>query len=103
MIQEYLDENGKSSIHDWLHSLDRAVRARIYSRIKRFEDGHFGDVKGLGGSLFEARLFFGPGYRLYYSIMDGKIILLLFGGDKDSQTRDIQKAKLYLEKYMEER
>lgn len=100
-IQEFIEENGNCPVHKWLSSLDKTIKARILARIKRFEDGNFGDVKNLGGSLFEARLFFGPGYRLYYSVIDGKIILLLFGGDKDNQNRDIQKAAQYLKDFME--
>ncbi len=63
-IQSYIDQSGNSPVDDWIKSLDRVVRARIFARIKRFEDGHFGDVKNLGDSLFEARLFWGPGIDL---------------------------------------
>lgn len=78
----------------WLAGLkDKTAVNRIMSRIYRMEDGNFGDNKRLGNGLFELRLFFGPGYRIYYTINGKTVILLLCGGDKSSQKSDIEKAK----------
>ena len=70
----------------------RAVEA-IARRLRRFEYGNLGDVKAVGDGVFEARIFYGAGYRLYFINKSGRIILLLCGGDKGSQKQDIRKAK----------
>lgn len=62
-------------------------------RIDRIQNGNFGDFKSLGDDLFELRFFFGGGLRIYYTIRDRQIVLLLHGGDKTNQSRDIEKAK----------
>jgi len=77
----------------WLIGLKDAVgRRAILSRIVRAENGNLGDHKILGG-IIELRIFRGPGYRLYGAIRDGYILLLMCGGDKASQRRDIEKAE----------
>jgi len=82
----------------WLSSLkDRMANVRIAKRLDAMIDGHFGDHKMIAENLYELRMFYGPGYRAYFTIRDGKIILLLSGGDKKSQVDDIRKAKTMLE------
>lgn len=82
----------------WLENLrDNRARARIASRIKTVQRGSLGNHKSLGGGLFELRVDYGPGYRIYFTRQDGLIILLLVGGDKSSQTRDISHARALLE------
>ena len=79
---------------DWLDSLrDRKARLRIDDRLRRLADGNAGDTKSVGDGVQELRLHFGPGYRIYYIWRDGVLIVLLSGGDKSSQARDIAKAK----------
>lgn len=79
---------------DWLSSLrDRKARLRIDDRLKRLTGGNAGDTKSVGDGVQELRLHFGPGYRIYYIWRDGVLIILLNGGDKSSQARDIAKAK----------
>jgi putative addiction module killer protein len=79
---------------DWLGNLrDRQARLRIVDRLKRLAGGNAGDAKSVGDGVQELRLQFGPGYRVYYTWRDGALIILLCGGDKDSQDRDIAKAK----------
>lgn len=78
----------------WLDGLrDRQARLRIDDRIKRLAAGNPGDTKPVGDRVHELRLAFGPGYRIYYIWRGETLIILLFGGDKDSQVRDIVKAK----------
>lgn len=78
----------------WLARLrDRAGRAVIAQRITRLAAGQIGDVKSLGGGVSEVRIDFGPGYRLYFTRRGEELIVLLCGGDKSSQARDISRAK----------
>lgn len=72
---------------------DRRGRARIQARIDRLEMGHFGDAVSVGDGVFELRIFFGPGYRVYCAQQSSVVVILLIGGDKDSQRQDIEKAK----------
>ena len=82
----------------WLAEVkDIKSRARIITRFDHLQLGNFGDHKNLGNNLFELRFFFGPGYRVYFTVKKDKIILLLCGGDKSSQKKDIKKAKAILE------
>lgn len=79
---------------DWLDGLrDRKARIRIDDRLKRLASGNAGDTKSVGDGVQELRLHYGPGYRIYYIWQDGILIILLNGGDKSRQTRDIAKAK----------
>ena len=78
----------------WYASLrDQTARGRIMSRVIRMELGNFGDAKSLGGGLHEIRIDCGPGYRIYFARRGARIILLLCGGDKSSQARDIARAR----------
>lgn len=78
----------------WLKGLrDHDGRARILKRLRRLGDGQFGDVKSVGDGVHELRMFFGPGYRAYFMRRGDTVILLLAGGDKDSQAGDIARAK----------
>lgn len=72
---------------------DRRAAGIVTARIARVEAGNFGDTKSVGGKVSELRINFGPGYRLYFTIKDAELIVLLVGGDKGSQDRDIELAK----------
>lgn len=83
-----------SAFKDWFNTLrDVKAQSKIAGRIARFELGLMGDVKSVGDGVSEARIDFGPGYRLYFTRRGTQLILLLIGGDKSSQQRDIAKAK----------
>jgi len=77
-------------------------KVSILRRIKRLHVGNFGDFKYLENSIYELRIKTGPGYRVYYTKKDEKIILLLIGGDKSTQQKDIKKAKTILKEYSNE-
>ncbi|ETR70188.1 MAG: addiction module killer protein [Candidatus Magnetoglobus multicellularis str. Araruama] len=78
----------------WFTGLkDSKSKARIISRFDKVQLGNLGDHKNLGGNLFELRFFFGPGYRIYYTIKSGRIVILLCGGDKSKQKKDIKLAR----------
>ena len=82
------------AVEDWLRGLrDVRGKAAILTRIERMEDGNFGDHHSIGGGLSELRVNVGPGYRVYYTIRQNEVVILLCGGDKDSQDRDIRRAR----------
>jgi putative addiction module killer protein len=100
-IREYLTPDGRNPFRDWLDQLEVLARARIQARVLRFEMGNLGDHKSVGGAVWEARLPFGPGYRIYFGKDGPSIILLLLGGDKASQTEDIRQAQRFWVQYRE--
>jgi len=77
----------------WLKKLDRTTRLKLLERLDRVSYGNLGDCKTITHDLFELRCFFGGGIRLYFTLRRLQIVLLLVGGNKDSQERDIEKAK----------
>lgn len=81
----------------WLVRLkDPVIKNKVLNRLDRVSNGNFGDCKPLSGNLFELRFVFGAGIRIYYTIKGQQVVLLLVGGDKSSQSRDIEKAKTIL-------
>ncbi|HQS84783.1 MAG: addiction module killer protein [Alphaproteobacteria bacterium 16-39-46] len=97
----YESKKGKSPFTKWLETLEIKTQVRIRNRLVRMELGHLGDVKSIGDGIFELRIFFGPGYRLYFGTKKSQIIILLCGGDKSSQNRDILNARKYWCSYQE--
>ena len=87
--------DGKVPAQEWLENLkDMRGKAKIYTRIRRAEQGNFGEYRDLKGGLYEIKESFGPGYRVYFTLsLTDKLIVLFFGGDKGTQDRDILKAK----------
>ena len=98
----YQTANEKEPFNDWLDDIkDEKTRVRILSRLDRVEQGHYGDYKSVGEGVYELRYFFGAGYRVYFAEDGDTIVLLLCGGDKSSQKRDIKTAQTYWEDYQE--
>jgi putative addiction module killer protein len=88
---------------DWFNRLkDVTARTRITSRVDRLEEGNPGDARSVGSGIVELKINAGPGYRVYYTQRGDTLILLLCGGDKSTQSRDIARAKLLLAQYEEE-
>ncbi|MBT3270961.1 type II toxin-antitoxin system RelE/ParE family toxin [Candidatus Poribacteria bacterium] len=103
-LRIYTEESGRQPFIDWIKSLgDRRTRARIRARLDRVEVGAFGDCKSVGDGVRELRLFFGPGYRIYFGEDGADIVLLLCGGEKDGQRRDLDVAKRYWDDYKRRR
>ena len=91
--------NGKSPFIDWLESLDKVTKSRIQSRLTRLLENNFGDHKRIDNEISELRLKFGSGYRIYYAEIDNIVVLLITGGNKSTQSKDIQKAKEILQEW----
>lgn len=99
-ILTYVKEDGSAPFNDWLEALrDRKARAIIRTRINRIRLGNLGDCKSVGEGVSELRLKFGAGYRIYFGQFGDTIIILLSGGDKSSQNKDIKQAKTYWQDY----
>lgn len=99
-IEIYETSNGKHPFQDWIKGLKEThTRAQILTRIDRLKMGNFGDCKTLQDGVSELRIHYGPGIRIYYGKIGNKLILLLHGGDKGSQQKDIAKAKEYLKDF----
>ena len=97
----YANESSKEPFIEWLEGLrDGITQKRILARLTRLEQGNFGDCKPVGEGVSELRLFFGSGYRVYFGERDNDLIVLLCGGDKGSQDADIQQAKVYWQRYL---
>jgi putative addiction module killer protein len=102
-LREYITHAGRNPLGEWLQSIiDKTTRARIRTRISRLRLGNFGDCRSVGEGVYELRLDFGPGYRVYYSRVGAWLILLLGGGDKGSQDRDIREAKRHWQECQED-
>ena len=101
-VRRYFTANGRDVFGGWLNGLkDKRTKAKIAARIDRLSYGAFGDCKALRGGLFELRINWGPGYRVYYAIIGKTCVLLLAGGDKSRQSSDVKRALKNLEDYWE--
>lgn len=92
-IGEYLDENGRSAVGEWFDRLDSQAALKVRRSIARMEAGNFGDSKSVGKGVIECRIDFGPGYRLYYGRDGDELVILLAGGTKKRQQKDIGTAQ----------
>ena len=97
IVKNYTTPDGQKPFQEWVRGLsDTKVRGRVRSRIDRLKDGNFGDCKRrIAGGVGELRIDIGPGYRIYFGEMKNIIVILLCGGSKSTQKRDIKKAEEY--------
>lgn len=99
-IKIYVRSNGRSPFEAWFSTLrDKSAKATILTRIDRVRFGNFGDCKSVGGGVYELRIHFGPGYRIYFGVVGAEVVLLLLGGDKSTQPRDIKTAQKYWKEF----
>jgi putative addiction module killer protein len=99
-LRYYMDANGNAPFLEWFADLkkkDKEAHARIEKRMKRVRAGNLGDCESVGNGVYELRFHFSPGYRIYFIEEEKTIILVLCGGDKSTQTRDIYEAKQSLQ------
>jgi len=103
-IEYYTDENGNKPFREWLNDLrDQIAAVRIRARLTRVKTGNFGLVRNVGEGVVELKIDYGPGYRVYYAIDNGMVVLLLCGGDKRTQQRDIENAQRFWKNHQEQR
>lgn len=103
ILRYYTTRNGKQPFIEWLEDLrDMTAAAQINTRVRRLTLGQMGVVELVGKGVFEMKINHGPGYRVYFSELGKEVVVLLLGGDKSSQKRDIEKAKIYLADHLEQ-
>lgn len=97
-IEYYITADGRFPFKEWLDNLkDVSARAKIRIRLDRVRLGNPGDSRSIGGGVYELKVDYGPGYRIYFAREGERVILLLTGGDKSTQAKDIAIAKLFRE------
>ena len=101
-VVRYIGSDGSDDFGAWLKKQNAETRARIQTRIDRVELGNFGDHKGVGAGVFELRIHHGPGYRVYYGRDGDLLVILLAGGTKKGQARDINRATTNWKAYRQE-
>lgn len=101
-IRKYRCANGRVPFDEWINGIkDVNTRARLLKRLDKLQLGNPGDWNPVGNGIFELREHFSKGFRIYYGMEKRTVILLLCGGDKATQAKDIRKAKLYWQEYKE--
>lgn len=99
-LLEYVTEEGDNPFRKWLNGLrDIEARARIRVRLNRVRLGNFGDSKSVGEGVIELRVKHGPGYRVYFGRSGNAVVILLCGGEKGTQSKDVRTAKRYWSDY----
>lgn len=102
ILRKYADASGRCPFDTWFNSLkDKRAQAIIDARLTRLRQGNFGKCRSVGDGVMELKIHHGPGYRVYFGREGEKIVILLCGGDKSTQSKDIEKAKIYWSEYKE--
>lgn len=95
-VEYFKTLSGKEPARDWLTNIkDKLTQAILYKRIRQAGEGQFGKSRNLGDGVWELKIDYGPGYRVYYAIHGDELILILMSGSKSTQSADIKKAKTY--------
>ena len=98
-IRIYEDEEGRAPFSEWMDRQEAPLYSRVMARLERVELGNLGDHRGVGDGVFELKIDFGPGYRVYFGLDGSELVVLLIGGTKKTQRRDIETAKQYWRNY----
>ena len=92
-VREYTDPHGRSPFQQWFEDLDARAAAKITVALAHLQQGNVSNVKGVGGGVLELRIDYGPGYRVYFGKDGAHLVILLGGGTKQRQNRDIRTAQ----------
>lgn len=98
-INEYIDDKGRCPYAKWFNRLNAPAAAKIVTALVRMEQGNFSNTKSVGEGVLESRIDFGPGYRIYFGRDGNHIVILLGGGTKKRQQKDIEVAKILWKEY----
>jgi putative addiction module killer protein len=98
-LRGYIDENGNRRFASWLNSLDSTGAAKVTIALTRIEQGNFSNARGVGMGVYEYKIDFGPGYRIYFGRDGNTAVILLHGGTKKRQNKDIQTAQAFWADY----
>jgi len=98
-VLEYLDWTGRSTYAEWFENLSAQAAAKVVVAIARLAQGNFSSVKGVGGGVYECRINWGPGFRIYLGLDGESLVILLGGGAKKRQQKDIEDAKARWQDY----
>ena len=98
-IREYADDRGRSPFGRWFDDLDAGTAVRVRTALARMEAGNLSNVRGVGGGVLERRINVGPGYRVYFGRAGDALIVLLGGGTKARQQKDIERARDLWQQY----
>lgn len=98
-LRRYRTADGRVPFSEWLEKLDGRTRARVSAYKDRMRLCHWGDLRSVGESVWELKIDFGPGYRIYYIRDGGAVVILLCGGDKGSQPSDIRQSHAFAADY----
>ncbi|MFZ0431275.1 MAG: type II toxin-antitoxin system RelE/ParE family toxin [Candidatus Acidiferrales bacterium] len=91
-VREYLDRGGRSPFGDWTDRLNREAAVKVAAALARIQQGNFSSAKGVGAGVYEYRIDFGPGYRIYFGKDGDRLVILVGGGTKKHQQEDIRTA-----------
>src|ERR1700730_4746277 len=92
-VREYLDRGGRSPFAAWSDRLNREAAAKVAAALARIQQGNFSNAKGVGAGVYECRIDFGPGYRIYFGKDGDRLVILIGGGTKKRQQKDIAAAQ----------
>ena len=98
-IEEYIDTEGRSPYARWFNRLNARAAAKVTTNLIRMEQGNLSSIKGVGEGIFESRIDFGPGYRVYFGREGETLLILLGGGTKKRQQHDIETARARWREY----
>ncbi len=101
VVKEYIDTNGNSPFTDWFDGLDSQTAAKVSTALTRVEMGNTSNIKGIGDGVLEYRIHFGAGIRIYFGKDSDTLVILLGGGTKRRQQKDIEAAKHRWQEYKE--
>ena len=99
-ILEYLDLKSRSPFAAWFEGLPAVASAKVAAALYQLAVGNWSNVKGVGAGVFERKIDAGPGYRVYFGYHGAQVIILLCGGDKNTQARDIADAQRYWKEFL---
>jgi putative addiction module killer protein len=99
IIKEYIDSKGRNPYAKWFNRLNAPAAAKVVTALVRMEQGNFSNTRSVGEGVLEKRIDFGPGYRIYFGRDGDQIVILLGGGTKKRQQKDIDAAKILWKEY----